>query len=112
MNSEASTKPRGRIVKNRSKSKRTEDEAAILGPFLEFAEDGEQALAAYLDHCGITAADIEEAGHTQGAILSYYRKPGGGYDIEAAARDLASWPPIKDRIRELRREQRIQKFPT
>ena len=94
---------------HRKTTKLTEDEAAILGPFIEMAEQGEDELARYLVHCGIAADDIGDAGDVRGAILAHYRKPDGGYDIAAAAHDLARWPPIAARIKQLRREQQTRR---
>lgn len=79
-------------------TRRSTDETAILVWFAHFLEeDGIDGLAKYLAHCGIqmrpgaTAAD---------AILAHYSNP-VGYDIDRAAMDLRTWPPIAARILEL-----------
>jgi hypothetical protein len=83
------------------------DESMILGQFLDFAENGgDDKLAEYIHHVGITPEGISAAGDVQGAILRHYRRRGGKYDIDAAAADLLSWPPIAARVEELRRERR------
>ena len=78
----------------------------LLWPFLDAAEQGEEELAQYLQHCGITAKDIAEAGDVQNAVMKHYRLTTGSYDIGQAAEDLSSYPSIAKRIRELRRERR------
>jgi hypothetical protein len=89
-------------------TKLTEDESMVLWPFLDFAEEGDDAFARYLLHCGIDGADIGRAGDAQGAILKHYRRPDGTYDVDTAARDLARWPPIAERVKELKRKRRAQ----
>ena len=86
--------------------KLTEDEAMILGSFLDFAEKGEDVFARFLLHCGIDNNDIELAGDIQSAILEHYRRPDGTYDIDAVAHDWFRWPPIAARVKELKREKR------
>ena len=68
--------------------------------------EGDDALARYLVHCGIDDDDIGRAGNVQSAILEHYRRPDGKYDIGAAAHDLARWPPIVARLKELKRQRR------
>jgi hypothetical protein len=80
-----------------------DDEHMILLPFIDQAEQGEDELARYVLHCGITADDIGDAGDVQGAILGHYRRPDGTYDIAAAAHDLMRWSPIAARIKQLKR---------
>jgi hypothetical protein len=95
-------------VRPQNAVKLSADETMILGPFLDFAEEGDDALAKYLLHCGVDGDDIRDAGDVQGAILNHYRRPDGKQDIAAAAHDLARWPPIAARIKELKRERRQQ----
>lgn len=79
----------------------TDDEAVILAWFADFLEqDGIEGLARYLDHCRINIATGMTAGD---AILAHYRNP-LGYDIDRAAMDLRTWPPIEARILELQTE--------
>jgi hypothetical protein len=99
---------------NRRKSKNdstklTADEEIVLWPFVDLAEEGDEALARYLIHCGIDADDIARAGDPEAAILEHYRRPDGTYDISAAAHDLARWPPIMARLKELKRQRRAHK---
>ena len=88
--------------------KLTEDEAMILGSFLDFAEKGEDVFARILLHCGIDHNDVELAGDIQSAILEHYRRPDATYDVDAVAHDWFRWPPIA--ARELKREKRRQEL--
>ena len=90
--------------------KLTEDEAMILGSFLDFAKKGEDTFARFLLHCGIDKDDVDFAGDIPSAILEHYRRPGGGYDIDAVAHDWFRWPPIAARVKELKREKRRQEL--
>ena len=101
----------------KSKAKTPADrKATILWPFLSFAEEGIDELVAYLLHVGIDDRAIKYAGGTaEAAILNHYRiGTSDHFDIEKAAADLKSYPPIARRIAELRAEQRKQavRFPT
>jgi hypothetical protein len=76
---------------------------AILACINDF-EDPDQ-LADFLEHCGVSSDDIaRHDGDVAETVLAHYETP-GGYDIDAAAHDLATWPPIAKRIAESRREQ-------
>ena len=90
--------------------KLTEEEATILGSFLEFAERSEDEFARFLLHCGIDNDDINFAGDIPSAILEHYRRPAGGYDLDAVAHDWFRWPPIAARVKELKREKRRQEL--
>src|SRR5262249_52496060 len=81
--------------KKRKSQKPNEDEAMILGSFLDFAEKGEDEFARFLLHCGIDNNDIELAGDIQSAILEHYRRPDGTYDIDSVAHDWFRWPPMQ-----------------
>jgi hypothetical protein len=79
-------------------SESTDDETVILAWFAHFGdEDGLDGLCRYIMHCGIEMRDRMTAGD---AILAHYRNP-IGYDIDRAAMDLRTWPPIAARIVEL-----------
>ena len=75
-------------------------QAMILWPFLSYAEDGIDELVAYLMHVGIDDKAIKQAGGTaEAAILNHYRiETTDHFDIEKAAADIASYPPIARRI--------------
>jgi hypothetical protein len=85
-----------------------ERRALILGPFIGFAEEGEDELAAYLRHVGIDATMIKYAGSVEKAILAHYRigDSGNYFDLDKAANHLATWPPIAERIAELRAQRK------
>lgn len=80
----------------------SDDEGAILLCFADFLEnDGIEGLSEYLTHCRIKMVEGMTAGE---AILAHYRTP-LGYDINRAAMDLRTWPPIAARIFELQSEK-------
>jgi hypothetical protein len=80
------------------------DGITILEYFRDCQEHGgDEALARYVVHCGI---DIDAADDMEDAILAHYRMASGALDIERAATDLATYPPVANRIRELR-EQKV-----
>lgn len=81
--------------------------AMVLGPFLDFAEQGELALFNYMRHCGIQidSLDASDPRSAEDLILDHYRLADGSYDVNMSARDLARWPAIAARIHELRDDQ-------
>src|SRR5262245_42286883 len=92
--------------KRKASKKLDKDEALILSFFLNFQEKEVDEFIKYLTHCGIGFNDVDyNGGDITAAILENYRKPAGGYDIEAAAHDLFRWPPISGRVKELKRER-------
>jgi hypothetical protein len=92
--------------KRKASKKLNEDEALILSSFLDFNDKGLDEFCRYLKHCGIGPDDIDyNGGDIAAAILENYRKPAGGYDLDAAAHDFFRWPPIAARVKELKRER-------
>jgi len=83
-----------------------QDAARILQSFLDFNDKGLDVFCRFLLHCGITIEDIDATGDIPSAILEHYRKPDGGYDLDAVAHDWFRWPPIAARVKELKRELR------
>lgn len=78
----------------------------ILACFSDMAEQSTDALAEYLLHVG-----IENVGEDlPSSILEHYRA-GDAYDVERAAQDLLTWPPVALRIRELQ-QQRAEEAAT
>ena len=81
-----------------------DDAAVILCCFADFLDEdgmGLDDLCRYIMHCGIKTP----AGMSVGdAILTHYRNP-LGYDIDRAAMDLRTWPPIAARITELQTDE-------
>ena len=79
-------------------SERLADEIAILNCFADFDHQGGiDELCRYIMHCGIKIPEGMGAGD---AILAHYRRP-LGYDMDRAAMDLRTWPPIAARLLEL-----------
>lgn len=79
--------------------------AEVLAVFIDFAEQGEAELGAYVIHCGITQEDIDASGDLEAAILEHYRTP-KGFDLNLVGYDLSRWPPIAARVRELKQQHR------
>lgn len=80
----------------------SEDEASILVCFADMlAENGIDGLCAYVSHCGIKLPEGISDGE---AILAHYRNP-LGYDVDRAAMDLRTWPPVSERLCELQTEE-------
>jgi len=98
------------VSKRPKTDKLAEEEAMILGSFLRFAERSVDEFVRFLFHCGIDKDDVDFAGDIPSAILEHYRRPGGGYDIDAVAHDWFRWPPIAARVKELKREKRRQEL--
>lgn len=81
-----------------------DDKSLILCGFADFLrEDGAglDELCRYITHCGIRMQSGMTAGES---ILAHYRNP-LGYDIDLAAMDLRTWPPIARRIHELQTDE-------
>ena len=83
-----------------------QDAAKILQSFLDFNDKGLDVFCRFLLQCGITIEDIDATGDIPSAILEHYRKPDGGYDLDAVAHYWFRWPPIAARVKELKRELR------
>ena len=73
----------------------------ILAMFFdEDDHDGEMFLA-LVDHCGIDLAACHgDVKQIPNVIAAHYRR-GRGYDIDRAAHDLLTYPPVAARIAEL-----------
>ena len=89
-----------------SDKQKDQDEAIILRTVSRISGgSGLDEFCRYLKHCGIGLDDIDyNGGDIAAAILENYRKPDGGYDLDAAAHDFFRWPPIAARVKELKRE--------
>ena len=83
-----------------------EQEADILAVYADMLDyddfDGFFDLAR---HAGI---DMRRGDPIQ-QILKHYWLGSGKYEVRRAIEDFASWPPIVNRIEELRREQRCKR---
>ena len=69
----------------KARTKPTEQASMFLGPFLEFAEEGEVRLARYLLHCGIDDRDIQDLAA---------RKPPSWRTIASRTAPLTLMPPL------------------
>jgi hypothetical protein len=74
----------------------------ILSIFADFAEsDDDGDLLSYLDHIGFDLRAISHVKELPAAFVAKYRLKSGKYDLDRAANDLVTWPPIAARIEEL-----------
>jgi len=71
----------------------------FLADFAESDDDGD--LLSYLDHVGFDLRVISHVKELPAAFVAKYRLKTGKYDLDRAANDLATWPPIAARIAEL-----------
>ena len=70
--------------------------------FFDFAKsDDDGDLLSLLDHIGFDFRAISNVRELPAAIVAKYRLKTGKYDLDRAANDLATWPPIVARIAEL-----------
>jgi hypothetical protein len=81
------------------------DKWLILGHFLNlFGDDGDvDEVCRFLLHCGIDGTEIRKPGGWAVAVLRRYLTL-DGYDVELAAKDLATFPPVAARLKELERD--------
>lgn len=78
----------------------------ILISFLEQLETGDTApLRAYASHVGFDFGALGGPGDLLDAWLGHYRLARSGYDADRASLDLATFPPIAQRIVELMAEK-------
>jgi hypothetical protein len=79
-----------------------EQRAVILGIFGDVSSDGRDAVIDFAQHVGFDFGILRSASDITPAWLGHYRLRQGVYDVERAALDLATWPPVARRIEELR----------
>ncbi len=76
----------------------------ILSIFFE--DKDADGFIALVDHCGIDLAACNgDTKQLPNVIAAHYRLKKGTYDIDRAANDLRTFPPISARIRELQKRQ-------
>ena len=80
------------------------DRAIILAWFLNFQEEDGDEESRSLHH-PLRHRHRRSRRALDDAITAHYRLPDGTYDIERAANDLATYPPIAARIKELEAEK-------
>ena len=93
--------------KSPSRETAEEQRALVMAMFLDSAGDdnGERVLA-LIDHCGIDLAACNgDVKQVPNVIAAHYRV-GRGYDIDRAAHDLLTYPPVAARIEELEAQKR------
>ncbi|MCB5200248.1 hypothetical protein SAMN05428995_101925 [Loktanella sp. DSM 29012] len=79
-----------------------EQKDVILSFLIDFADHDEEGdLLSYLDHIGFDLRVIRHVKELPAAFVAKYRLKTGKYDVDRAANDLATWPPIAARIAEL-----------
>jgi hypothetical protein len=78
----------------------------ILATFFSGGDDDGKGFLALVDHCGIDfAACNGDVMQIPNVILGHYRIKQGCYDIDRAANDLLTFPPVAARIAELQAEK-------
>ena len=81
-----------------------EQSRMILWPFVDILENGGiDELFEYLHHAGLRLGYVDlKKPDLQATILAHYQVGARRYDIDRAARDLATYPPVARLIEELR----------
>ena len=79
----------------------------ILAMFFSEGDDDGEGFLALIDHCGIDLAACHgDVKQIPNVIAAHYRLAQGRYDIDRAAHDLATFPPVAERIAELEAQKR------
>ena len=74
----------------------------ILAMFFSEGDDDGKGFLALVDHCGIDLAACHgDVKQVPNVIVGHYRIKKGFYDIDRAANDLLTFPPVAARIAEL-----------
>jgi hypothetical protein len=85
------------------------DRQAILNWAADFVERGADETARYCTHIGITPEDLGGADDNIGTAFLRHYTTADGYDLERAGKDLATYPPIAARLREMQQEDQNRK---
>jgi hypothetical protein len=72
-----------------------QQKALILSILVDMGADD---LCDYLHHAGFDLMAITSAKELPQAWVAHYRQGQGSYDVERAAMDLLTWPPIARRV--------------
>lgn len=84
-----------------------EQKNIIMGYLADFAEsDDDGELLSFLDHVGFDLRVIRDVRELPAAFVAFYRLKTGKYDLDRAADDLVTWPPIAAHIAELTEAER------
>ena len=83
-----------------------QQKGSILSVFVDFADNDDiDGLFDFMGHCGIDVRKMPDHQELQDFILEHYQIGARKYDVSRVANDLATYPPIAQRIEELRKEQ-------
>lgn len=79
----------------------------ILAMFFSEGDDDGTRFLALVDHCGIDLSACHgDVTQIPNVIAAHYRLAQGRYDIDRAADDLLTYPPVAARIKELEAQKR------
>jgi len=85
----------------------TTDAHQALGIFHDMYAQGPDAFVEYCVHCGIPLDDLKNAGKSYDhVILAHYAVGPGEWDVDRISADMLRWPPLANRIAELKDKQR------
>ena len=102
----------------RNKTKRLRKEPTVdqreqvLAIFADYAEQDVDKLFEFLQHCQIDLEPLSAKNVQLPDLIAshFYIRP-GVYDIERLGQLLATFPPVADRIREIKAERAAQGCP-
>lgn len=96
------TKPEGTLGVTIEGVTQTTDEqrSLVLSVLADMAEDADD-LVDFLGHVGFDISALSRPKDLPDAWLGHYRLRQGRYDIDRAAMDLLTWPPVSRRVFEL-----------
>ena len=92
---------------NKAQTDATAERNMILAMFFDYDENDDDDMRAnrflsLIDHCGVDLAACHgDVKNIPNVIAAHYRLAQGRYDIDRAAHDLMTYPPIAVRIAEL-----------
>jgi len=90
------------MTQEKSPETAAQQRAMILAMFFDDGDDNGEGFLALIDHCGIDLAACNgDVKQIPNVIAGHYRLAHGRYDIDRAANDLLTFPPVAARIAEL-----------
>jgi hypothetical protein len=91
----------------RAKTNAAAERDAIFAMFFGEGDDDGEGFLALVDHCGVDLSACHgDVKQIPNVIAGHYRLAHGRYDIDRAAHDLLTYPPVAARIKELEAEKR------
>lgn len=69
----------------------------ILNIFADFADEPE-TLIDFVEHAGMDLHALPSAADLPAMIAGHYRIKKGEYDVDRAANDLLTWPPVASAV--------------